>query len=77
MVANGEKLTGSGVCNDVVLKCQGCIMEIYSLLFPLNGCQVVLGAKPMKSLGEITLNLDRLQVKFVYNDKPYVWQGLK
>ena len=77
MVANGEKLQGSDICNNVILSCQGCKMPVDLLILPLEGCQIVLGAQWMKKLGEITLNLDKLMVRFTYGNKTYTWQGIQ
>lgn len=52
-------------------------MPVELLLLPLKGCQVILGAQWMKELGEVTLNLEKLQVKFTYNNKEYIWQWLQ
>lgn len=76
LVANGDKLKGTGICKQVPLSCQGCTMSIDLLLLPIEGCQVVLGAQWMRELEDVTLNFKKMQVKFHHMGKPHVWQGI-
>ena len=42
-VANGEKISGRGVCKALPLDCQGVQMLVDFLLLPISGTDIVLG----------------------------------
>lgn len=56
LVASGEQLKVTGVCQGVLFKCQELVMSIDLLLLPLEGCQVVLGVEWLKQFDDIIFN---------------------
>lgn len=51
-------------------------MPIDLLVIPLEGCQIVLGVKWMKELGDVSFNFAKLQVKFHFQGHVYL-AGIK
>ena len=53
MVASGERLTSLGKCKQTQLSLQGNSIFVDFYLLPLEGCDVVLGAQWLSTLGPI------------------------
>ncbi|CAL5377841.1 unnamed protein product [Camellia sinensis] len=76
VVANGEKISSSGRCKGICTIIQGVrITEDYFLL-PLEGCDAVLGAQWLSTLGPIIWDFSKLQMKFCHEGKEVVFTGL-
>ncbi|KAK2971290.1 hypothetical protein RJ640_001316 [Escallonia rubra] len=76
-VANGEKLCSSGRCKGVSMVLQGVPIMVDLYLLPLEGCDAVLGAQWLSTLGRITWDFSKLQMSFKVNGKEMVLNGLK
>ncbi|XP_020251114.1 uncharacterized protein LOC109828557, partial [Asparagus officinalis] len=76
LVASGELIKGGGVCPGVSLDCQGVNIQVDLLVMPMGGSQVVLGADWMRTLDDITLNFNKLQVTFMTEGVKKTLQGV-
>lgn len=76
LVANGEKILGSGICRGVELKCQGVSVSLDLLLLDMGGNQLVLGAQWLRQLDDIVMNFKTLQMPFFHHGKERIWQDL-
>ncbi|XP_020267063.1 uncharacterized protein LOC109842623 [Asparagus officinalis] len=76
LVASGELIKGGGVCPGVALDCQGVNIQVNLLVMPMGGSQVVLGADWMRTLEDITLNFNKLQVTFMTEGVKKTLQGV-
>lgn len=56
LVATGEQLEGTGICQNILLKCQELEMPINLLLLPLEGCQIVFGVQWLSLFDDIIFN---------------------
>ncbi|KAF8413581.1 hypothetical protein HHK36_001572 [Tetracentron sinense] len=70
MVANGEKLVGQGRCDGIPLTLHGRTITIDFYLLSLEGCDVVLGAHWLRTLGPIIWDFSNLSMKFNLNGEP-------
>lgn len=73
--ASGHNLSPSGVVHNVTVEIQGYQYTNSFLLLPVPGCDLVLGAQWLDSLGYIGWHLLE-KVMFVVNGKKYVLQGV-
>ncbi|CAL5328511.1 unnamed protein product [Camellia sinensis] len=76
VVANGEKISNSGRCKGICTIIQGVRITADYFLFPLEGCDVVLGAQWLSTLGPIIWDFSKLQMKFCHEGKEVVFTGL-
>lgn len=53
MVANGERLTSTGLCKQVLLSIQEVSIRTDLCLLKLEGCEMVLGAHWLRTLGSL------------------------
>ena len=53
MVANGEKIRSLGMCKEVTINLQNTQFLVDFYLIELKGCDVVLGAQWLRTLGPI------------------------
>ena len=74
LVANGDRISGRGLCKAAPLDCYGVQMPADFLLLPMGGTDIVLGALWMWALDDVTLNFKKLPVKFTYAGVDRVWQ---
>lgn len=77
IVANGEMLLTQGISREVTIHYQGekIIADLRHL--PLTGCQVVLGANWLSTLGDIIWNFQELTMKFVDKGREHQFKGLQ
>nr|GMC80247.1 dynamin-related protein 1C [Ipomoea batatas] len=74
-VANGEGITGLGVCEDVLLQKDSVSFPINLYVIPLAGFEIVLGVHWLRTLGAILWDFTALTMSFAYNGQPVTWQG--
>nr|GMC86807.1 uncharacterized protein LOC109178468 [Ipomoea batatas] len=74
-VANGERITGLGVCEDVLLQKDSVSFPINLYVIPLAGFEIVLGVHWLRTLGAILWDFTALTMSFAYNGQPVTWQG--
>ena len=55
-VAGGDKLKSEGLYKAVKIKCQRMDIVTVFHIFPINGCQMVLGVDWLQTLDEMTFN---------------------
>lgn len=66
MVANGDKLTSIGYCKEVTLSIQGVPVFTDLYLLKLEGCEVVLGAHWLRTLGPVLWDFSNLWMQFTW-----------
>lgn len=67
-VANGARTTSIGVCKQLQWHMQGHDFVGDLRLLPLGGCDIVLGADWLSTLGDVTFNLSKLSISFLHHD---------
>ncbi|KAI5316982.1 hypothetical protein L3X38_036689 [Prunus dulcis] len=75
-VANGEKLASDGLCKGVCILVQGVPITVDMYLLPLEGCDAVLGAQWLSTLGPTVWDFSQLQMKFNVGGKTVVLKGV-
>ncbi|XP_034198084.1 uncharacterized protein LOC117613593 [Prunus dulcis] len=75
-VANGKKLASDGLCKGVCILVQGVPITVDMYLLPLEGCDAVLGAQWLSTLGPIVWDFSQLQMKFNVGGKTVVLKGV-
>ncbi|XP_028055574.1 uncharacterized protein LOC114259749 [Camellia sinensis] len=76
VVANGEKISSSGHCKGICTIIQGVRITADYFLLPLEGCDAVLGAQWLSTLGPIIWDFSKLQMKFCHEGKEVVFTSL-
>nr|GLL41714.1 sodium/hydrogen exchanger 8 isoform X2 [Ipomoea trifida] len=74
-VANGERITGLGICEDVILQKDSNYFPVNLYVIPLVGFEIVLGVHWLRTLGAILWDFTALTMSFKYNNQPVTWQG--
>ncbi|CAL9019337.1 unnamed protein product, partial [Prunus brigantina] len=75
-VANGETLTSAGLCKGVCMLIQGVPITVDLYLLPLKGCDAVLGAQWLHTLGPIIWDFSKLQMTFNVGGQDVELQGV-
>ncbi|GAV78486.1 RVP_2 domain-containing protein [Cephalotus follicularis] len=75
-IANGEKLSSSGLYDGVCIMLQGVPMVVDFYLLPLGGYDAVLGAQWLRTLGPILWEFSKLQMSFSTCGSNVVLQGM-
>lgn len=65
-----QRMHRDRLCKRVSIKIQGVVVEMDLFILPMFGATIIIGAKWMKSLGPITIDLDKVSMKFNYRNKP-------
>ncbi|KAG8377597.1 hypothetical protein BUALT_Bualt08G0049600 [Buddleja alternifolia] len=76
-VADGNKIFSSSTCKGFSWKMQGVQFIADMMLFPLGGCDMVLGVQWLVQLGDISWNFDKLTMKFIMAGKKVALRGKK
>lgn len=63
-VADGSKLSVKGMVDQFQWGFQGTTFQSDFMIIPLGGCDMVLGVQWLRTLGDITWNLDKLEMSF-------------
>ncbi|XP_077219753.1 uncharacterized protein LOC143853943 [Tasmannia lanceolata] len=74
-VANGRTLTSTGKCSNMKIFVQDQELVTDLFLLPLDGCDIVLGAQWLLTLGDITWNFSKLIMQFSLNGKRVTIKG--
>lgn len=77
MVASGTRLHTTGFIPSLEMCLQGYSFTSEFYVLPISGCEVILGAPWLRSLGDILWNFDALTMKFHKNGVSHVLQGLQ
>nr|CAD1820600.1 unnamed protein product [Ananas comosus var. bracteatus] len=75
MVANGEKVAIGGKCSNLPITLQDYYFTTDFYVFPLGGCDVVLGAQWLHTLGPILWDFSKLSMQFTINGQQYSIKG--
>ncbi|KAG7570699.1 Retrotransposon gag domain [Arabidopsis thaliana x Arabidopsis arenosa] len=76
-VADGSQLGVLGKVDKFKWDFQGTPFEADFMIIPLGGCDVVLGVQWLITLGDITWNLKKLEMSFLWKNKKVLLHGLK
>nr|GMC63759.1 uncharacterized protein LOC109178468 [Ipomoea batatas]GMC82086.1 uncharacterized protein LOC109178468 [Ipomoea batatas]GME14270.1 uncharacterized protein LOC109178468 [Ipomoea batatas] len=74
-VANGERVTGLGICEDIQLQKDSNYFPVNLFVIPLVGFEIVLGVHWLRTLGAILWDFTALTMTFTYGGRPVTWQG--
>ncbi|XP_026428676.1 uncharacterized protein LOC113324580 [Papaver somniferum] len=75
-VANGEHTLNHDICPQLKWSMQGHTIVENLRLLPLGGCDIVLGADWLKTLGDVLFNFSKLSISFKYKGKKITLQGV-
>ena len=75
-VADGNTLTISSMVQNFSWQLQQSTFNSDVMLFPLGGCDLVLGIEWLVTLGDIMWNFDKLLMEFSFKGKRHVLRGL-
>lgn len=75
MVANGDRVYSFGCCKKVTLTLQGMFITIDFYLLSFQGCEMVLGAHWLRTLGPILLDFPNFRWNSQQGGKEYQLQG--
>ncbi|KAH9686686.1 hypothetical protein KPL70_014455 [Citrus sinensis] len=75
IVANGEKLTSPSHCKGVQLQLQGTKIKAYFYLLSLEGCDAVLGAQWLCTLGPNLWDFDKMEMQFTKDRHRVILRG--
>ncbi|XP_077232632.1 uncharacterized protein LOC143869985 [Tasmannia lanceolata] len=74
-VADGRTLTSTGKCSNMKISVQDQELVTDLFLLPQDGCDLVLGAQWLRTLGDITWNFSKLIMQFSLNGKRVIIKG--
>nr|GLL24649.1 uncharacterized protein LOC109178468 [Ipomoea trifida] len=69
-VANGERVTGLGICEDIQLQKDSNYFPVNLFVIPLVGFEIVLGVHWLRTLGAILWDFTALTMTFTYVGRP-------
>lgn len=75
MVANGDHISSTGYYKEVTLTLQDVSITTDFFLIALEGCDIVLGAQWLRTLGPILWDFSQLSMKFSLNGSDYILKG--
>ncbi|KAH7557264.1 hypothetical protein JRO89_XS11G0091300 [Xanthoceras sorbifolium] len=64
LLEDGGVINSSGKCYDVPVSIQGFQFQLYFYLLPVSGCDIMLGAEWLQSLGAILWDFSKLTMQF-------------
>ncbi|KAG7559778.1 Aspartic peptidase domain superfamily [Arabidopsis thaliana x Arabidopsis arenosa] len=76
-VADGSQLQVLGKVDQFKWEFQGTPFQADFMIIPLGGCDVVLGVQWLVTLGDITWNLQKLEMSFMWNKHKVLLHGTK
>jgi len=75
MLGNGNYMESEGLIQDLKLQAQGNAFELFALLLPILGANLILSASWLKTLGPHLADYGTLQIKFLQGGKFTTLQG--
>ncbi|XP_026409962.1 uncharacterized protein LOC113305068 [Papaver somniferum] len=75
-VSNGDQTVSTGICSNLQWSMQGYAFVENLRLLPLGGCDIVLGADWLRTLGDFLFNFSKLTISFKYHNKNVTIQGI-
>lgn len=75
-VANGDRVSCSGIACDVAIRIGDEFFSIYCYSIPLDCYNMVLGIKWLRTLGPILWDLDDLCMAFTRHGKRVFWKAI-
>jgi hypothetical protein len=76
MIANGGSMKCGGRCENVSLQIGDYHMKYHMFAIDMGGCDVVLGAEWIRTLGPILMDFKELTMKFDQEGQQYKFQGI-
>ena len=76
VVANGERLQSSRLCREVTLNLQNSQFLVDFYLIELEGCDAILEAQWLRTLGPIVWNFDTVEIGFTVGKNEVQLTGL-
>ncbi|XP_026459345.1 uncharacterized protein LOC113360006 [Papaver somniferum] len=74
-VANGARTKRTDICPQLQWTMQQQQFATYLRLIPLGGCDILLGADWLRTLGDVTFNLAKLSIYFLHKGQVITLQG--
>jgi hypothetical protein len=76
MIANGGSMKCGGNCENVHLQIGDYHLKSHMFAIDMDGCDIVLGADWLRTLGPILMDFKALTMKFDQEDHQYKFQGI-
>jgi hypothetical protein len=76
MIANGGSMKCGGHCENVCLQIGECHMKYHMFFIDMGGCDILLGAKWINTLGPILMDFKELTMQFDQEGQQYKFQGI-
>jgi hypothetical protein len=76
MIANGGSMKCDGGCENVSIQIGHYQMKSHMFSIDMGGCDIVLGAEWLRTLGPILMDFRELKMKFQQEGQRYQFQGL-
>jgi hypothetical protein len=76
MIANGGSMKCGGRCENVRLQIGDYHLKYHMFSIDMGGCDIVLGAKWLRTLGPILMDFKELTMQFDQEDQEYKFQGI-
>jgi hypothetical protein len=76
MIANGGSMKCGGHCENVCLQIGQYNLKSHMFAIDMGGCDIVLGAEWLHTLGPILMDFKELTMQFQQDDQQYKFQGI-
>jgi hypothetical protein len=76
MIANGGSMKCGGRCENVRLQIGDCHLKSHMFAIDMGGCDIVLGADWLRTLGPILMDFQNLTMQFDQGGHQYKFQGI-
>ena len=77
LIANGGSMKCGGRCENVKLQMGDYHLKTRMFAIDMGGCDIVLGAEWLRTLGPMTMDFQELYMSFVKDSHTYLLQGIK
>jgi hypothetical protein len=76
MISNGGSMKCGGRCENVCLQIGQYNLKSHMFSIDMGGCDIVLGAEWLRTLGPILMDFKELTMQFQQDDQQYKFQGI-
>ena len=76
LIANGGRMACGGKCENVKLEMADYHLKTHMFAIDMGGCDIVLGAEWLRTLGPITMDFKELYMRFTLDSYTYTLKGL-
>ena len=77
MIANGGVIKCGGRCENVKIQVRDYQLKTHMFSIDMGGCDIVLGAEWLCTLGPITMDFKELYLRFTHGSHTYTLKGIQ